>query len=228
MVARRLPRAAQLSRVLPIEMVVHHCQPTALKRPLLLGQGFIPDAAWTLLPVHQARERVRPGRLLLHCEVGLHLRLRPPSDTVRPRGLPFAAKDDHQLGRPDAEFEKLCGTQVVRPVAEDLGELGALGDLQVDGRLDVFLLLLLVELHAPGRAIVKVMFPVMSPDGRLPLLLLSRDQLGQLSDLALVLRALDPLGWPWSVLRARLVSDLGGSFHGARLARRISNENRDS
>ena len=109
-----------------------------------------------MLPVHQEREGVRPRRLLLHCDIGL--RLRPPSDAVRPRGLPFAVQDDHQLGRLDAEFEKLYGAQVLRLVAEDLGELSALRNLQVDGRLDVFILLLPIGLNVPGLAVVKLMF----------------------------------------------------------------------
>lgn len=172
-VARYLLYPAQLLRVLPIEMVVHHRWSTVLKRRLLLGQGFISDTAWALLPVHQEREEVRPGRLLLHRDVGL--RLRPPSDAARSRRLPFAAQDDHQLGRLNTEFEKLCRAQVVRLVAEDLGELSALGDLQVDGRLDVLLLLFPVGLHVPGRAVIEVILLVISLDGRLQLLLLGRD-----------------------------------------------------
>ena len=93
-VARYLLHPAQLSRVLPVEMVVHHRRSTVLERPLLVGQLFISNAAWALLPVHQEREGIRPGRLL-QCNVSLHLRLRPPLDTVRPRCLPFATKDDH-------------------------------------------------------------------------------------------------------------------------------------
>ncbi len=146
-----------------------------------------------MLPVYQERERVRSRRLLLHYDIGLHLRPRPPSDAVQPRRLPFAAQDNHQLGRLDAAFEKLCGAQVVQLVAENFGELGALGDLQVDSRLDIFLLLFPVSLYVPGQAVVKVMFLVMSLDSLLPLLLLSCDQLGQLSNPGLVLRALDPI-----------------------------------
>ena len=97
-----------------------------------------------MLPVYQEREGVWPRRLFLHCDVGL--RLRPPSDAVRPHGLPFAAQDDHQLGRLDAEFEKLYRAQVVRLVAEDLGKLSALRDLQVDGWFSIFLLLLPIGL----------------------------------------------------------------------------------
>ena len=94
-VAQQLLHATQLLRVLPIEMVVHHHRSTLLERPFFIRQRFVPDTAWTLLLVHQERKAVRPGRLLLHCDVGLYLRLRPPSDTVRPHGLPFAIKDDH-------------------------------------------------------------------------------------------------------------------------------------
>jgi len=94
-VTQHLPRATQLSRVLPVEMVVYHRWSRVLERPLLLGQGFIPNTAWTLLPIHQEREGVWPERLFLYSNVGLYLRLRPPSDTVRPRGLPFTIKDNH-------------------------------------------------------------------------------------------------------------------------------------
>src|SRR6185295_9254209 len=51
--------------------------------------NFILDAAWTLLPVHQEREGAWPGRLLLHRNVGL--RLRSPSDAVRPHPLLFSS-----------------------------------------------------------------------------------------------------------------------------------------
>lgn len=100
-------------------------------------------------------ERIRPGRRLLYRDVGL----RPPSDVVPLHGLPFAAQNDHQLGRLDAEFEQLCRAQVVRLVAEGVSELSTPRDLQVDGRLNVFLLPLPIGLNVPGRAVVKLMFP---------------------------------------------------------------------
>ena len=40
-----------LLRVLHIERVVHDCRPTALGRQYPIGQSFVPDAAWTLVPM---------------------------------------------------------------------------------------------------------------------------------------------------------------------------------
>ncbi len=81
-------------------MVVHHRRSTVFECSLLLGQGFISDAAWTFVSCPTGAGRGPSQETTPSRDVGL--RLRPPSDAVRPCGLPFATQDNHQLGRPAA------------------------------------------------------------------------------------------------------------------------------
>ncbi len=53
------------------------------------------------------------------------------------RGLALGAERDHELTCPDAPLEDVFVAQVVWLMAEELGQAGALGDVEVDDGMGV-------------------------------------------------------------------------------------------
>jgi hypothetical protein len=203
--------ASAVSHVHPIKMIAHHRRSTIIKYPFLEGQPLIPDAVRALLSLHQLPVTEKGlARRLLHHDLGR----RPSPDAVSFHRLPLVTQGDLELGGLDVEFEERCQAQVLRLVVEDLGELGTLGYVETNDRFDVFLLLFPVGLSPdfPGWAVVKIILPVLLPDGFVTLRPLASDQLGEVLDLLLAFRASDPsLSCPLFSSNAT-ISGSGGMF----------------